>query len=327
MIKTATIGSGVIVHSFLTAVAAVEGICCEAVYSRSREKGQALAAQYGVPKVYTELEEMWKDEEIAVVYVASPNSLHYEQAKQALLHGKHVICEKPFTPTFEQAEELVRLAKENGLFLFDAVPSSFLPHFQKIRELLPQIGRIRLVMSNFSKYSGRYDDLLAGKVTNVFSREFAGGCLQDIGFYNLYFNVAMFGKPQDFIYYPNIWPGEVDTSGVLILKYPDFISTNAGAKDTRGENFVQIEGEKGYLYIRDGSSRLSEIKLVTEAGEQIVKHQLSDPGLTYEVAEIVRILREQDEEACNGRLGLMLEVIEVLEKSRKAAGIRFAGED
>jgi len=327
MIKTATIGSGVIVHSFLTAVATVEGICCEAVYSRSREKGQALAAQYGVPKVYTELEEMWKDEEIAVVYVASPNSLHYEQAKQALLHGKHVICEKPFTPTFEQAEELVRLAKENGLFLFDAVPSSFLPHFQKIRELLPQIGRIRLVMSNFSKYSGRYDELLAGKVTNVFSREFAGGCLQDIGFYNLYFNVAMFGKPQDFIYYPNIWPGEVDTSGVLILKYPDFISTNAGAKDTRGENFVQIEGEKGYLYIRDGSSRLSEIKLVTEAGEQIVNHQLSDPGLTYEVAEIVRILREQDEEACMGRLGLMLEVIEVLEKSRKAAGIRFAGED
>jgi len=327
MIKTATIGSGVIVHSFLTAVATVEGICCEAVYSRSREKGQALAAQYGVPKVYTELEEMWKDEEIAVVYVASPNSLHYEQAKQALLHGKHVICEKPFTPTFEQAEELVRLAKENGLFLFDAVPSSFLPHFQRIRELLPQIGRIRLVMSNFSKYSGRYDELLAGKVTNVFSREFAGGCLQDIGFYNLYFNVAMFGKPQHAVYYPNMYPGQVDTSGVLVLQYDGFVSSNVGAKDTWGINFVQIEGEKGYIYVQDGSSGLTQIKVVTKEGEEIINRQEPVSRWWMEVREIVKIVKARDYEDCYKRLEVMQDVIQILENARKAAGIWFTEEE
>ena len=326
MIKIATIGSGFIVRDFLDAVSKVEGICCEAVYSRSQEKGQALAAQFGVKKVYTQLEEMLNDPEISMVYVASPNSLHYEQTKQALLHGKHVACEKPFTPTLEQAKELVTLAKEKGLLLFDAVPPSFLPNFKLVKKLLPEIGRIRLVITNFSQYSSRYDELLAGRVTNVFSKDFAGGSLQDICFYNLYFNVALFGKPVQQVYYPNMWPGQVDTSGVLILTYPDFISTNAGAKDTKGVNFVQVEGEKGYLYIGSTSSRITEVRLIVGDKEQCLNDQQEESRLYYEVAEITRMIQEEAYEECYGFLDTTLDVIEILEKSRKAAGIYFSGE-
>ena len=324
--RIATIGSGSIVHSFLDGVSVTDGICCEAVYSRSYEKGKALAEKYGVAKVYTELEEMMGDPQVDFVYVASPNSLHYKQAKMALEHGKNVICEKPFTTSKETTEDLVQLAKKKGLFLFDAVPPSFLPNFFAVKELLPKIGKLKLVMSNYSQYSSRYDALLRGEISNVFSKEFAGGCIQDIGFYNLYFNIAMFGKPEKAVYYPNVYPGQVDTSGVLMLQYDGFVSSNVGAKDTWGVNFAQIEGEKGYIYIQDGSNALTEIRLVTCDGEEIVNLQEPISRWLYEVQALAKIVQEKDYEECYRRLDTTLAVMEVLENTRKAAGILFADE-
>ena len=113
--KIGTIGSGRIVHNILDAVAVTEGMCCEAVYSRNFETGKELADKYGVKKVYTKLADLMEDKEVDFIYVASPNSLHYEQAKMALEYGKNVICEKPFTATRETAAELVRMAKVKGL--------------------------------------------------------------------------------------------------------------------------------------------------------------------------------------------------------------------
>lgn len=321
--KIGTVGSGPIVRSLLDGIRVTDGVCCEAVYSRSAQTGKALADQYGISKVYTDLEALMEDGQVDFIYIASPNSLHYEQAKMALAYGKNVICEKPFTTSLEKAAELVSLAKEKGLFLFDAVPPSFLPNFSAVKEALPRIGRLRLVMSNYSQYSSRYDSLLAGEVTNIFSREFAGGCLQDIGFYNLYFNVAMFGKPQKAEYYPNLYPGQVDTSGVLVLQYDGFVSSNVGAKDTWGVNFVQIEGEKGYIYVKDGSNALTEVKVVTRDGEEVINLQEPISRWLYEVRQIAKIVRERDHAECCRRLDVTLDVMEVLENARKAAGIRF----
>ena len=97
-ISLGTIGSGPIVHTILDAVQMTEGIACTAVYSRTRERGQELAAQYGVSKVYTNLDEMFADENVNFVYVASPNLLHYEQTKAALLAGKSLSAPGPSRP-------------------------------------------------------------------------------------------------------------------------------------------------------------------------------------------------------------------------------------
>lgn len=325
--RVGTIGTGSIVHQFLDAVSATEGICCEAVYSRNREKGEAFAGEYGVKKVYTDLADMMADEQVDFIYIASPNSLHYEQTKMALECGKNVICEKPFAPTLKKARELAELAEEKRLFLFDAVPPSFMPNFDVVKKELPNIGKLRLIMSNYSQYSSRYDELLKGNITNVFSKEYAGGSLQDICFYNLYFNVAMFGKPEGAVYYPNMYPGQVDTSGVLVLQYNGFVSSNVGAKDTWGVNFAQIEGEKGYIYIKGGCNSVQEVKVVTKEGEETINLQSDIPRLYYEVQGIVKIVSETDYTECSRRLAVMLDVIDTLERSRKAAGICFTGDD
>ena len=325
-IRLGTIGSGVIVHSILDNVRITEGVRLEAVYSRSRERGEALAAEYGAQKVYTDMDAFLGDEEINVVYIATPNLLHHAQAKRALLAGKHVILEKPFCTRAEDARELVEIARDRNLMLIDAVPPSFGPNFAILRRELPKIGKLKLVMTNFSQYSSRYDKLLAGELPNIFNPAYGGGCLMDINFYNVYLNVALFGVPRTGVYYPNLFPGAADTSGVAVLRYDGFVSQNAGAKDTWGENFVQIEGEKGYIYAAEGSAALTSIKVVTRDGEVVYDDQPNPDRWFYEVQVVTKLLLEENREEIMQRQDVMLGVISLLEQMRKDAGILFPGE-
>lgn len=325
-IRLGTIGSGVIVHTILKNVAATEGIRLVAVYSRSEEKGKALAEEFGGKKVYTDMEAFLGDDEVDTVYIASPNLLHYEQAKRALLAGKHVICEKPFCTKAAQAKELVDIAKEKRLFLVDAVPTAFLPNLEIIKRELPKIGKVKLVMGNFSQYSSRYDLVLKGEVPNIFNPEYAGGCLMDINFYNVYLNVALFGKPVNSMYFPNMYGNLADTSGILMMQYDGFVSEAAGAKDTWGVNFFQIEGERGYIYIKDGSGALGEVKVVTKESEEIFNDQNNPDRWSYEVHAVTKLLLDEDYDAVYRGLDTMMEVVEVLESSRKKAGIFFPGD-
>jgi len=300
--------------------------CMEQAYGDEESGLAALADAYGAKKVYTDLEAFFADENVNFVYIASPNSLHYAQARQALLAGKNVICEKPFCAKASQAKELVQLARERGLFLVDAVPTAFLPNFQVVKRELEKVGRIRLVLSCFSQYSSRYDRLLAGEVPNVFSPEFAGGCLMDINFYNVYLNVSPFGKPENAVYYPNRFGDLVDTSGVLVMQYPDFVSQCAGAKDTWGVNSVQIQGEKGYLYVKDGSGAFSEVTVVTKTARETINLQPCENRWRYEVEEMTRRLLSGDRAFFDKNLEIMIQVMEVLEQTRKQAGILFPGD-
>lgn len=325
-IRLGTIGSGPIVHSVLNAVKLTKGISVRAVYSRSKENGQALADEYQVAKVYTDLEKMLKDEELNVIYIASPNSLHYMQIRQAMEYGKHVICEKPFCAKKSQAEEVIRIAKEKKLFLVDAVPTAFLPNFEILKQQLWKIGKIKLVLCNYSQYSSRYDQVLEGKVPNVFNPEFAGGCIQDINFYNVYFNVALFGKPLEVRYFANMIPGLTDSSGIIMMRYDGFISESAGAKDTWGVNFAQIEGEKGYIYIRDGSNGIAEIRVVTKTTEETYNMQENQDRWFYEIQKLTKLLLNDQYEDIYRRLETTIDVIEVIETARKEEGIFFPGD-
>ena len=321
-IRLGTIGSGMIAHEILDNVALTDGIRLETVYSRTMESGTALAQTYGTDKVYTDLDAFLADEAINCVYVASPNSLHYPYAKKALLAGKHVLCEKPFAPKAAQARELVALAKEKGLLLVDATPTAYMPNLAIIQQQLPKLGRIRLVMSNYSQYSSRYDLLLSGQLHNTFNPEFAGGCLMDLNYYNLYMNILLFGKPRNAVYYPNLWENGIDTSGVLVMQYDDFVSTNAAAKDASGDNFFQIEGESGYMYIQ-GNNFMKSIRVVTKEGEENFNIQDNPNVWFYEIRKVTQLLLEEDRTTLSQGLDIMQSTMEVLENVRLGAGIRF----
>ena len=325
-IKLGTIGSGVIVHSILDNVQRTDGITLEAVYSRSEEKAAALAKEYGCQKTYTDMDAFLADESINLVYIATPNLLHFPQAKKALLAGKNVLLEKPFTTTYAHAQELASLAREKGLLLVEAAPTSFLPNFAILKNELPKIGNIKLVMSNYSQYSSRYNAVLRGEVPPVFDPAFGGGCLMDINFYNVLLNVLLFGAPKSATYHANRPAGLSDTSGIMVMEYDGFVSTNVGAKDTWGVNFFQIEGENGYIYVENGSNGIQSVRTVTKTSDETQNLQSSTDRWFYEIQELTRLLLNNERESRDARLDTTLTTIQVIESTRKAAGILFPGD-
>ena len=325
-IRLATIGSGAIVRSILDGVSKTENISLEAVYSRTEAKGRELADCYGCKKVYTDMEQMLSDENVNFVYVASPNSLHYKYTKAALLAGKNVLCEKPFCTKLSEAQELFAIADERGLILTEAVPTSYLPNFEPLKQAVERIGRLKLIIGNYTQYSARYDKLLAGELSNVFDPRYAGGCLMDINYYNVYLTLAFFGKPDTAVYYPNMHGG-VDTSGTMIMAYPGFVASLAGAKDCHGDSFYQIEGEKGFVNVIGGSNGLRELRVVTGGSDEVINLQPDPSRWYYEIQNLTPILLREDREQLQLRRSLTLLQTEIIERSRKAAGIIFPEDD
>jgi len=135
-----------------------------AACSRSMERGKSL----GLEKIYTSLEDMLKDDDIDAVYIAVPNLLHHSRAKQVLSAGKHCLLEKPFCVSEKEVDDLIALGKEKNLILMETIPPAYGQNIMFIQKVLDRLGRIRLVMSNFSQYSSRYDKLKNGEKPYIF---------------------------------------------------------------------------------------------------------------------------------------------------------------
>lgn len=318
----ATIGSGKIVEEMLQAIEPLQDVQCVAAFSRTREKAQHLADRYDITKTFTDLEEMLNDDEVDTVYIASPNSLHAEQARLAMEFGKNVICEKPFTSSQDEAKALFNLAKEKELFLFEAIPTLHLPNFQLIKEHMDHLGPIKLVQCNYSQYSSRYDQLKNGEVTNIFDPKFAGGALADINIYNLHFVLNLFGRPEEVNYAANLFSNGIDTSGVAVLSYPTFQASCVGAKDTTGVNFAMIQGEEGYLYVSQGTNGVQQVTMKKKDEEEvIISIQQDDPRLTYEFRRFQEIIKNEDYHTRDALLEHSVHVASVMEAARKQIGL------
>lgn len=320
--KLGVIGTGAITKSMLAEYSRCDNFEINAIFSRKEETGRAMAEAFSIPKVYTTLEALLADPEIEIVYVATPNSIHFVQAKAALLAGKHVICEKPFVPTLVEADELIALAKEKHLLLFEAITTAHHPHYAFIRENLPKLGKLKLMIGTFCQFSSRYPALLAGNPTPVLSHAFAGGALMDINLYNVHFAVGLFGAPKNVRYVANRHETGVDTSGVLMLEYEDFICQCIGAKDSASRNGVQIIGEDGYLEVTPSASNCQSVELNLR-GQERTAISLPENAWYYEVQDLGRLVEARDYDYCYQALEVTRNVVEVLEKARKSAGFDF----
>ncbi len=326
--KLAILGTGFIVaEGALPALKQVPEVEVTAIFARpkSKQKADALAVQYAIDKVYTDYEELLASDDVDFVYVGLTNSVHYEYAKKALLAGKNVIMEKPFASTLAEVRELVDLAKERKLYMFEAVTLLHMPNFAAIQKSLPELGRIRAVVANYSQYSSRYDRYLKGEVLPAFDPECSGGALYDINIYNLNFIAGLFGAPDDVIYEPNIGYNGIDTSGILRLKYPDFTAVALGAKDSDSPGFISIQGEKGWLRVKGAPNVLQSFELSLH-GTQITTHYELNRyphRMVHEFIKFEEIYSQKAYEVMEEGLNVSLIVMETAEKARKNAGIVF----
>ena len=329
--RVGTIGTGFIVDRFLNALKLLKSqggsISCEAVYSRSEQNGRALADRHGVARVYTDLEAFMESPEIDFVYVASPNGLHFMHSRMALLHGKHVICEKSFTSNGREARELTSLAAEKQLFLFEASITLQMPNYIWIQENINKLGRMRLFQGNFSKYSTRYDDYKAGKNPNIFNPDFSGGALMDLNVYNIEAALGLFGKPESVHYFCNKADNGIDLSGTVILTYPDFLCECTAAKDCNANQFVSIHGEDGSFYSPYAPSFFTDVRAEINGRDSVtVNGQLMDQPMYYELEWFLKLFERGDLAECQRWYDMIHLVMDVMDEARRSAGIIFAAD-
>lgn len=158
-----------------------------AVASRDMEKASKLKDAFTFEKAYGSYGEMLADNKVDVVYIATPNTLHYDQMKMCLAAGKHIICEKPFTMKAAEAEEIFTIAMEKKLFVLEAVWTRFQPAVRQIHEVIAsgEIGEPRFIQASFG--------LAIGHKERIRKPELGGGALYDLGIYAINFAAMYFG--------------------------------------------------------------------------------------------------------------------------------------
>ena len=322
--KLGIVGAGTIVPDFLNAAKEIQDI--EVVSISGQESDlkimKKLAEENTINNIYTNYSDMLKDD-IEIVYVAVPNSLHYKFAMEALEAGKNVILEKPFVSSYKEAKELIGFANEKKLFIFEAISNQYLPNYLNIKDTLKDLGDIKIVQLNYSQYSRRYDLFKEGKVLPVFDPKKSGGALMDLNVYNIHFILGLFGKPDKIQYIANV-ERNIDTSGILTLEYPTFKCVSIGAKDCKAPVTINIQGDKGFIHSDEPANVFNNFIKGRNLGD--IKHYNLNSNknrLFYEIKEFARVIKEKDYEVVAEYNNHTLNVIEILDEARKQVGIEI----
>ncbi|NMP57453.1 Gfo/Idh/MocA family protein [Enterococcus mundtii] len=285
MIHLGIIGTNWITHQFVQAALATRKYELTAVYSRHLEKAQQFGAEYeGDIAFATDLTVFFELEHMDTVYIASPNSLHFQHAKQAILAGKNVIVEKPAFSTPKEMEEIIHLANQEKVFFFEAARNIHEAGFKKIAEFLPLKDEIIGANFSYMKYSSRYDQVLDGEEPNIFSPRFSGGSMMDLGVYLVYAAVGWFGKPQEVHYFPRKIATGVDGLGWGILRYATFDVAIQPGKI--GDSYLPSE-----IYFDSGTVIMNGVNAIEQAEYHDRNHE------QIEKLEIVASENPMSEEA------------------------------
>jgi predicted dehydrogenase len=327
MINYGTVGTSWITHSFIQAAQLSKQWNLAAVYSRTEDTGRELADIYGAQHFYTNMDEMAASPDIDAVYIASPNSLHFEQALTFLKNKKHVICEKPIFSNSKELEAAFQTAEDNGVYLFEAIRNIHTPNFKILKEKLHLAGTLRSTILPYIQYSSRYDKFLEGEEPNIFSAKYSGGALVDLGVYPLYLAVGLFGEPEKVTYHPILLRSGVDGSGTLVLEYNDFLCTILCSKVSHSTIACEIHGESGTFVLEDAAP-ISQIKFFdshTKEG-QVFSVRQEEQDMVYECINIADIIASKKDNEYEALKNWSKIVLRVTEEARRQNNIVFDAE-
>lgn len=322
--KLAVLGTGKIVQEFLPMIQQVTDVELVALLStpRSLDKAKEMQAQYQVQEVYTDYETLLGNATIDTVYVALPNHLHYQYTKAALLQGKNVICEKPFTLNSQQLQELIQIATEKRLILLEAITNQYLNNFLQIKKDLAQLGKIKIVECNYSQYSSRYDAFKEGKILPAFDPQKGGGALMDINIYNIHFVVGLFGKPEKVQYLANI-ERDIDTSGILVLDYGAFKAVCIGAKDSTAQIRSVIQGTDGSIEVLGATNEMPRYERRSKTEIEAVNVNLDKHRMYQEFEKFTEVIDQKDLAFALEQLNHSLTVMQVVDQALESANLHL----
>jgi len=217
-----------------------------AVASRSLERASAQASELDVARALGSYEELLSDPDVDAVYISLPNSMHADWSVRALGAGKHVLCEKPLARSAEPVERAFDAADSAGRVLAEAFMWRHHPQAQRLVELLPRVGELRVVRAQFSFVLDSLDP-----ASNIrLSGELEGGAMMDVGCYCVSAARLVAGEPVAVTGQQVV--GEVDVRFAGTMAMPgDVLAHFDCGVDTAGRAELEVVGSDGALLMRD----------------------------------------------------------------------------
>lgn len=288
-VRWGILGCGRIAGAFAKGLAEAPGATLAAVGSRTAEKAQKFAEEYGAAQAFGSYAELAASGEVDAVYVATPHPMHRDDALLCLENGKAVLCEKPFAINASQAAEMVAAARSRNVFLMEAMWTRFFPLMERLRELVQsgKIGDVRVVEADFG-FQATFDPH-----SRLFDPVLGGGALLDVGVYTISFASMLLGRAESVTGTMHPTPTGVDGLSAFILHY------NSGALAslyTSIEVSTPIEakviGSAGHIRIHSPFFKPDRMTVSTPEGEETLDFPFAGNGYQFEAMEVGRCLAE-----------------------------------
>lgn len=320
VLKIGIMGAGGIASVLAETMVLMPDVCLYGVASRSKEKAEKFAARYSIEKAYGSYEEMVKDPEIQLVYIATPHSEHCKNAKLCLEHGKHVLCEKSFAANFGQAEEMITLAEEKNLLITEAMWVRYMPMAETLKEILASgvIGEPMTLTANLGY-------LIADR-PRLLNPELAGGALLDVGVYTLSFASLVFGDEISEIKSSVIKTDTgVDAQNSMTLIYPGgkMAVLNSSLRVLSDRQGI-VYGTKGFLVV-ENINNFESIRVYDSKRKLVGTYERPEQisGYEYQIEASKKAIEDGKIECSQMTHHTTLSVMKVMDELRRQWGIRY----
>ena len=312
--KLGILGAGGIASTMAKTVAGMKDVEAYAVAARDLERARVFAQKYEVKKAYGSYEEMLADDEVELVYIATPHSHHYLHAKMCLEAGKNVLCEKAFTVNAEQAQKLFDLAKEKKLLITEAIWTRYMPSRKMINDIIESgvIGEVTAVTANLS--------YTVSHVERIRKPELAGGALLDVGVYPINFASMVLGDKVKDVKATAIFQNGVDIldSIAMVFEGDRMATLQCGAREI-SDRMGSIFGTRGYMQVQNINNPEKITVFDTEHKEvasYVVPEQIS--GYEYEVESCMKAIQEGKLECLEMPHAETIRIMKIMDDIRKS---------
>lgn len=255
-IKWGIIGLGNIANQFANDLMLLEDAELTAVASRDLAKANDFAQKFNCTKAYDSYEALFADEEVEIIYIATPHNSHTTLSIKALENGKHVLCEKPMALSYSDAIRMIEASKKNNRFFMEAFWTRFNP---SVKEVLQQvrngvIGDIKYINADFAFRGSETEN------QRLFDKNLGGGALFDIGVYPLFLSYILLGKPNEIVAKAIMHKNDIDLQTSMILQYESAQSILHASIVSNSDMKAVIAGSKGRIelnspwFVADGYS-------------------------------------------------------------------------
>lgn len=282
LVRLGIIGSGRIAGRFVPESHYVSGLNIEGVYNPHIESAKKFAETHQLGFATDDEEEFFNH--VNAVNIASPHGTHYEYAKKALEHGKHVLCEKPMALKKHEAEELFDLAAEKHLVLMEAIKTAYIPGFIRLLSMAKSgvVGEIRDVEACFTR-------LTAPNKRELIDTE-TGGSFTEFGSYTVLPIIKLLGKNYNDLSFQSFRaPNGVDTYTKAYFTYDNAIALSKTGLSVKSDGHLLISGTRGYIFVPAPWWKTKEFEICYEdftKNEKVYTKFLGD-GLRYELSDFV----------------------------------------